>query len=154
MDHELQNKFRAALIEDYLKHAFDCLGLYDYYGKKYRSIEKQIEEMGRKRQACLDEIQKIGDSPDYHTVENRDKVKALKKDIENYEGQMKGVEGAFKTLWNNAVKFREEGVKTLEIVENFRDFKLKSIEEVEAEQQKAKEDLEHTIETAEQGSHD
>ncbi len=138
MDKIKQDLYRENLIKKYEESAFECLANYAYYGQKYKSIDKEIERLEDMIGQIIKQIKEISESADGHSVENRERIKALKKDEETYKAQIKSVSGAVKKFWEDAVKFREEGCSLLEKVENFKTFKVNTPEEIAADQEKAK----------------
>lgn len=132
MDTIQQNAYRKNLIEKYEQRAFECLALYNYYGRQYSDIDKQCGDFDERIKKAEKEIVEINDKPDHHTVENRKKVTALKNDIMMYKKRIDGVGDIAKNFMEKAAGYREEGVRALEIVEEFKAFTLKTPEEIEA----------------------
>ncbi len=87
------------------------------------------------------DIRNIGNLPDHHTVANKDKVKALKKDCEEYEKRIEGVSALHKQFFEKSAGYREEAVRAMEIVEEFRAFKVKTPEEIKADAKLATEKI-------------
>ncbi len=133
MQKESQVKYRAALIEKYEQRAFECLALYNYYGKEYKAIDDQCTDMDKKIEAAEARIREIEALPDHHTVENRTTIKALKKDCEDYHNRIASVGELGKKLFERSTTYREEGVRCLEQIEEFKAFTLKTPEEIEAD---------------------
>lgn len=131
MDKELQDKFRAEIIEKYKKHAWEALGKYDYFGQEYTKVNKSIADLAKRRDEALAKAREIDKQPDYHTVENKNKIKALREDADRFNKQIKSVETFSRRYWEEAVKWREEGVRFLEEAANFETFTLKTVEEIE-----------------------
>lgn len=131
MEKTSQEKYRESLIEKYQERAWECLALYNYYGRQYAEIEKQVNEMQDRIKKCETEIREIEARDDHHTVENKNRAKALKKDCEDYEKRIEGVGTAAKKLFDKSVGYREEGVRLLEQIEDFKAFNMKTPEEIE-----------------------
>jgi hypothetical protein len=139
MDKNLQDKFRLELMETYLKSAFEALGNYSFYGRRYSVIEKQVVELEKKQGEYNDKIKIISELPDNHTKQNKDLIKQLKKDVETFDKQIESVSGAMKKVWEEAVGWQEKGSRLLDMAENFKEFKLKTLEEIEADKLKKNE---------------
>lgn len=133
MDKQTQDRSRDSLIHKYQEKAFESLALYNYYGQRYQHIEKQVKDMENQIEVCEGFIRDIEALPDHHTVENRNKVKGLKKDCEDYEKRIKGVGDLAKTFFDKASGYREQGVTILEQIDFLKEFKFKTPEEIDAE---------------------
>ena len=136
----MQDKFRKALREDYLKYAFECLANYDYFGRRYKAIEDNINEMDKLKEGIAAEIKAINDSEARYTPENREKIKALSHDSDMYQKRIEGVSDSFKNLFNLAVQLREKGGTYLEQADNFLTFKMRTPEEIAADAKKSNDD--------------
>lgn len=136
MDKNIQDSAREKIIANYQERAFEMLALYSYWGNKYAEIDKQLTGMEDRKKVIGGEIFSIEGSPDYHTVENKNKLKLLRKDIQDYDARMKGVGEMANNLMKKASGFREEGLTILEQIEYVREFKFKTPEEIEADKAK------------------
>lgn len=132
MQKELQDKFRGELIEFYQKKAFEALGQFDYWGQKYQKIEKNIEEMDTRRQDAQKVIDELTSGAGV-TVEVKNRIKALKKDIQDYGTRIASVSEAHKKLFDEATTWREQGVRYLELAESLSTFTMKTPQEIEAD---------------------
>lgn len=136
MDKTSQEKSRAAIVQKYEQNAFECFGLYGYHGMRYAEIEKQALDIEKRIEDSESKIREIEVLPDHHTVENKEKVKALKKDCQEYEARIKGVREFLKKQFETTAKYQEEGVRLLEQAEYFKAFSVKTPEEIEADKKK------------------
>lgn len=132
MKQETQDRAREEIIAAYEKRAFEMLALYSYWGNRYSTIDKQLSDMQNRIDVAEADIRNIGNQPDHHTSENRAKVKALKKDIQDYQGRINGVSKMANDLLKKATSYREEGVIILEQIEFVKAFKFNTPEEIEA----------------------
>lgn len=128
MEKTSQEKYRAELIAKYEQRAFECLALYNYYGKEYSGIEKQVTDMQDKKAEAEKQIREMESVKS--SVEIRNKRKALKKDCDQYDKRIESVSGLMKKFYEKTVSYREEGVRCLEQVEDFKAFNLKTPEEI------------------------
>lgn len=149
MNKEAQEKYRAALIEKYEQRAWECLALYGYYGRQFSEIEKGVDEMEKRIKDAEDKIREIEGGADHYTVDNKNKVKVLKKDCQDYEGRIKSVSETAKKMFEKAAAYREEGVRALECVEEFRAFGVKTPEEIAADKAKVEVPVESVVAGAE-----
>lgn len=141
MDKTLQEKYRLAVVEKYEERAWECLGLYDYYGKEYSKIEKNVKEYEDRVKTIEARIQELLGTPDSRTPGGRENIKGLKKDVQDYKNRIQGVAKVHKEYWDQSVKFREDAVRHLEQAENFKSFKVKTPEEIETDKGKPVEEL-------------
>lgn len=133
MDKTLQEKFRNELVDAYLKVAWEAFANYDFYGKRYKKIEDQILDSEAKQASCNDQIEAINKLPNAHSVENREKIRLLKKDVDGYKERIENVINMRKKLWDETVAWQEKGSRLLEQAENFKSFRVKTPEEIEAD---------------------
>lgn len=139
MDEKLQEKFRREVIEKYQARAWECFANYDYYGKQYSKIETEVKNLEVKIEGAEQKIKEIGDGKEYHTQENKEKVKGFRKDIQLYEARIKSVSGLMKKFWEDCIKWREDGGRIMEQVENMKTFKMRTLAEIEEAKNPAQE---------------
>lgn len=142
MQKESQQKYKETLIAKWEEHAFESLALYDYYGAEYKKIDDSCSKMDERIKQIQQEIELIQASPDCHKFENKNKIKALKKDIQDYTGRINSVAETAKKLFERSASYREDGVRALEIVETLRKFSVRTLEEIEAAQNYEEKDAE------------
>lgn len=136
MNQEKQDKFKVSLVEKYEQAAFEALAMYDYHGRQYATVEKQVEDMEKRIEECQKAISEIEALPDNHTVENRNRIKALRKDIGEYEQRIKSVGEVAEKMFKESVGWREKGVRLLEQAEHILTFTLRTPEQIEADKAK------------------
>lgn len=129
MEKTSQEKYRGELIAKYEQRAWECLALYNYYGRQYAEIEKQVTDIENKKKEAEEKIRATEGSGKL-TVEKRNMIKGLKKDCEQYEGRIKGVAELVKKFFEKSAAYREEGVRILEQIEDFKAFNLKTPQEI------------------------
>lgn len=133
MDHKQQDEARMVVVKKYIERAFEYLGLYAHSGSQYKRIEDQVKDYeGRVEKAQL-RIEEIKKEPDANTKGSRDNVKAIVKDINDYKQRIASVETTMRKFHEECVKYQQEGVRCLELIEHFNQFKFKTPEEIEAE---------------------
>lgn len=133
MEKTTQDISREKLVGTYLERSFEALAMYSYWGQKYAAIEKQLAEMQNKIDVASADIRNIEGGADHHTVENRERVKALKRDVDEYEGRIKAAAPQANELFKRGAAFREEGITLMEQAEYLRAFVMKTPEEIEAD---------------------
>ena len=146
MEKTLQDIFRKEFNEKYQKLAFEAMALYQYWGQKLEALQKQMDEYGKRIRKAQDEINLIQASPEHHTVENKQKVKALKADIASFEKVIqnidrpkKGDESVLQKLGNECVSLQRQAGEYLEQAEQFKTFSLRTPEEIEEHKKKSAE---------------
>ncbi len=138
MEKTSQEKYRVAMIEKYEQRAWECLGLFDYWGKQYKAIDEQCLAMEKNKTEAQEKIDAIEASPDRHTAQNKDLKNSYRKDIQVYDARIKNVIEVVKKHHEKAISYREEGVRCLEIVEDLKVFTLKTPEQIAADKEPAK----------------
>ncbi len=123
MDKVLQDKFRQDLFEQYQKKAFECFANYQFVGEKYAAAEKQIEDTEGRIVDAEKFIADVQAKPDFHTVENKNAVKAKRDEIRKMEEAIKNVTPLAKKLFEEAADYMKE-------------FKIRTPEEIEANKKK------------------
>lgn len=131
METASQDKYREILIEKYQQRAFECLALYNYYGREYAVIENNCEDLDKQMKQKEEEIVKIEAEPG--SKENYEKVKVLREDIKKMEQQIAKVGEFGKKYFEKAATYQEEAGRALEQVEEFKVFKLKTPEQIAAD---------------------
>lgn len=131
METSSQDKYRIALIEKYESRAFECLALYNYYGRNYEAIEKGCKDLDARSEEAEAKIKEIEAQEGSH--ENYEKIKALKEDIKKFEKQIASVGEMGKKFFEKAASYQEEGGRILEQIEEFKVFKLKTPEQIAAD---------------------
>ena len=129
MDKTTQDRAREVTIKRYEELAFEALAMYSYWGQRYEPINKQIEDMQDRIKKAQTEIALIESAPK-KTVEDREKVKGLKKDVEMYDKRIEGVGTLAKKLLEKTTSYREQGVTYLEQIDLLKVFTLKTPEEI------------------------
>lgn len=132
MDKATQDRVREVIINRYQELAFEALAMYSYWGQRYEPVNKQIEDMQDRIKKAEDEIALIESAPK-KTVEDRDKVKALKKDVELYDKRIEGVGTLAKKLLEKTTSYQQQGVTYLEQIDLLKSFTLKTPDEIEKE---------------------
>ena len=135
MDPQLQKTFREQLVTEYRKNAFEYLGLYKYWGEKFTRIKKEVDEYTDRIKTAEGQIAEIEAADDRHTVENRTRKTALKKDITGYEGMIERVKKPLQEIEKKCIDCQEHAVRNLETADMFVDFKVKTTEEMELDKQ-------------------
>jgi predicted nucleic acid-binding Zn-ribbon protein len=135
MDKTLQDKFRLELIEAHQKRAWESFALYSYYGARYAEIEKSVKEYQDRIDKAQKEIWALQDAPENHTVENKAKRTALKKDVQTYEERINSVRDVMKKMFEESAKFQQDGVVQLEIADAIKVFKVSTPEEIAAKKE-------------------
>lgn len=138
MNQETQDKAREELIKRYEVDAFEALANYNYYGQKLKPIEKGIADAEKIITDSKTKTALIEGSTDRHTKENRERKQALIRDIEEYEKRIKSMRALGEKAEKEVIGWREVGVTILEKIENLRIFKLRTPEEIQAENEKQK----------------
>lgn len=136
MNQESQNEYRNALVKKYEQGAFEALCMYGYYGQQYQAIEQQVEQLDKQKDECEAKLKEVTESPDHHTVENRNRAKLLRDDVTNYEKRIKGIEELIKKLFEESTGWQQKGARLLEQVEHIKAFRLKTPEEIAADKAK------------------
>lgn len=119
-----QDKHRAALIEKYEMRAFECLALYNYYGRQYATIENNCQGLDKRIEEAEKQIADLDLQP--HSKENGAKKKSLKQDINGFKRQIQSVGELGKKFFEKATGYQEEGGRILEQIEDFKEFVLKT----------------------------
>ncbi len=135
MEQSTQERARAELIKQYEVWAFEALANYNYFGQKLKPIEDGIKHSEKVIGDCRTKISLIQSSSDRHTKENREKVKIITKDIEDYEKRVVNMRSLGEKSEKEVIAWRERGVQFLEQIENFKIFKLRTPEEIKKEQE-------------------
>lgn len=133
METSSQEKYRAALIEKYEQRAWECLALYNYYGRHYATIENNCKELEKRIEEAEAKIDEIEAGPKGHSKETYEKRQALKDDIKRYQKQIDSVGEFGKKFFEKAAAYQEEGGRILEQIEDFKAFKLKTPEQIAAD---------------------
>lgn len=133
MEQATQDKAREEIVISYQKKAFEALALYSYWGDRYATVEKQVKGLEGRLAEAEASIRAIENLPERHTVENREKVKALKIDCDVFTKSIKGVTQMMQKIHDKAIGFREEGVVLLEQIEFVKVFKFKTPDEIAAD---------------------
>lgn len=131
MESASQDKYRTALIEKYEQRAFECLALYNYYGRHYEAIENNCKELDRRIGEAQAKIMDLEMQPS--SKENYEKIKDLKEDIKKFQKQIDSVGELGKKFFEKAAAYQEEGGRILEQIEEFKVFKLKTPEQIAAD---------------------
>lgn len=131
METSSQEKYRSAIIEKYEQRAWECLALYNYYGRHYANIEENCKELDRRIQESENKI----NSNDI-LKDRKERTKAnnlLKEDISRYKKQIESVGELGKKFFEKATAYQEEGGRILEQIEDFKVFKLKTPSQIAEE---------------------
>lgn len=146
---ELQKDFRTDLTKTYLKKAWECFANYQFIGMRYEKIAKEFDRHEAEAKSLEEEIKKIQASPDFHTHDNKEKVKSLRIQIRNSQKQAQEVEPLAKKLYEEMVKWQQDGVRIMEIAEFMKDFKLNTPEETQAAIEKKRQEGEQAAQPEE-----
>lgn len=133
MEKDKQERYRADLVDKYEQKAWESLANYNYFGRQYSENEKLVKDMEDRLAHAEAEIKRIGGLPDHNTVENRDKVKGFKKDVQMYKKRIDSIAPVMKKLFEETAAWREQGVKFLEQAENFKSFAVRTPAEIQAD---------------------
>lgn len=133
MDKSIQDKAREKIVTEYLERGWDCLLNYNYWGKKFEKINAEIDEYRGRIEAFEVKIAEIAVSADSKTKESREKVRLLRKDIDQYNDRINSVGPVQAKFHDKATQWQERGCEMLELAEEARTFKVKTPEEIEAD---------------------
>ncbi len=138
MEETKQNKFRGELSEKYLFIAFEALGLYEYYGKQYETLNKQIQEMEARAAEATKRINDLEEkkSGNKKTAEEKAMIAGFKDDAKKYSARVASVSELRKKLFEKSANYQTEGAMALEKSEFFDNFKLKTPEMIAADKEK------------------
>lgn len=143
MEKESQDRARDQLIKQYETFAFEALANYEYFGKRLAPIQAGIKDAQNIITNHTSIIDLIKHSSDHHTKENREKVKALEKDIEQHNVRIKTMrELGEKIEKEQVIPWMQRGGQYIEQIAFFKTFKVKTPEQIEAD--KIKPDIEQT----------
>lgn len=133
MEIEKQEKYRGALIEKYEQRAWECLALYNYYGRHYATIEENCKKIDGMIEEAETQIKTLESGEG--SQETYEKIKSLKEEIKKMEKQIESVGVFGKTFFEKATTYQEEGGRILEQIDDFKAFKLKTPEQIAADKE-------------------
>ncbi len=138
MEETKQNKFREELSDKYLFIAFEALGLYEYYGSQYESLNKNVEEMEARMVEANERIRALEtqDTGKKKTPEDKKTLLGYKDDARNYGERIKSVSEMRKKLFEKTTAYQSEGMMAFEKSDFFAKFKLKTPEMIAADKEK------------------
>lgn len=131
METEKQESYRKHIIEKYEERAWECLALYNYYGGRYAGIEANCKKLDAQIEQTEQKIKEL--EAEGNSKENYEKIKFLKEEIKKMQKQIDGVGDIAKKFFEKAASYQEEGGRILEQVDDFKVFKLKTPEQIEAD---------------------
>lgn len=137
MEETKQIKFRSELEEKYLLLAFESCGLYEYYGKQYQAIEKQVMDLEARKNEASKMAQDINAKPKAEVKPaDRMRVRDLREDVRKYEKQIESVKEIMQKVFQKSSGYQNEAGQFFEKAGMFKTFTLKTPEQIEADKKK------------------
>lgn len=136
MEQEKQQKFRSELVELYEKKAFESFANYNYYGVKLQNLEQEIQRLTNRKEEMQKKLAEFEGKKD-RTPAEKEAIKLYRKDVKDYTDRIESVQVLAKKQYETATQWQTQAMTFLEMIENFKVFKLKTPEEIQAEKEKA-----------------
>ncbi len=124
MEKSLQKEFNTGLIKAYQNKAYEQFLNYSFCTREFQDMDDRRKVVEGTKAGKIAEADKIASSPEYHTVENREKIKILKDSAYDDEKEIEALQQSMHVLDQAIREFRTKGDRFMRMAEYALTFEL------------------------------
>lgn len=136
---EEQEKYRKHFVEEARQKAWGCMCHADWALAKLDKVVASITKLEAEEKRVSEDLKALTDSPEYHTVENRGKIKALRDYLGTVKQQITVAQKRFKEGQDGVNGLYQNAESNLELEQHALTYLVKEVDTAAAEESKVEE---------------